>query len=198
MRIWQARYGRLPSSYDWSRTHARRRGGDALERLGEEDWPSPSVVSHVYGSWQAVPISLATMVEHMHNGRLASLTRKMSPTDARPLLAYVGSLTAQQERDIAGARDRLAILAESDVGHLLEFATRCEQLDLRDRPGSRRDQPKREDPVIGWVATAPTAEGPRQTGRGVSSSRIRRSTRSACALVSPSARASVRTGPSLR
>ena len=27
MRAWQARYGRLPSSYDWSRTHARRRGG---------------------------------------------------------------------------------------------------------------------------------------------------------------------------
>ena len=27
MRVWQARYGRLPSSYDWSRTHARRRGG---------------------------------------------------------------------------------------------------------------------------------------------------------------------------
>jgi transposase len=24
---WQVRYGRLPSSYDWSRTHARRRGG---------------------------------------------------------------------------------------------------------------------------------------------------------------------------
>jgi hypothetical protein len=27
MREWRARYGRLPSSYDWSRTHARRRGG---------------------------------------------------------------------------------------------------------------------------------------------------------------------------
>ena len=34
MRAWQARYGRWPSSYDWSRTHARRRGGQALERLG--------------------------------------------------------------------------------------------------------------------------------------------------------------------
>ena len=27
MRDWQTLYGRLPSSYDWSRTHARRRGG---------------------------------------------------------------------------------------------------------------------------------------------------------------------------
>ena len=116
-----------------------------------------------------VPVSLATVVEHMHNGRLASLTRKMSPTDARPLLAYLETLTPQQERDLAGARDRLAILAESDVGHLLDPATGGVQIDLResldrgdvvlfrleadrrplaaadarrrDHPGSRRDQP---------------------------------------------------------
>jgi type IV secretory pathway TraG/TraD family ATPase VirD4 len=79
-----------------------------------------------------VPVSLAAVVEHMHNGRLGSLTRKMTPTDARPLLAYLESLTPQQERDVAGARDRLAILAESDVGHLLEPATGGEQLDLRE------------------------------------------------------------------
>ena len=30
MRTWRARYGAAPSSYDWSRTHARRRGGEAL------------------------------------------------------------------------------------------------------------------------------------------------------------------------
>ena len=34
MRAWRARYGRLPSSYDWSRTHARRRGGEALTDSG--------------------------------------------------------------------------------------------------------------------------------------------------------------------
>jgi AraC-like DNA-binding protein len=51
MRAWQARYGRLPSSYDWSRTHARRRGGPALERLSEGDWPPASVVSDVCGDW---------------------------------------------------------------------------------------------------------------------------------------------------
>ncbi len=79
-----------------------------------------------------VPVSLATVVEHMHNGRLASLTRKMTPTDARPLLEYLETLTAQQERDLAGARDRLAILAESDVGHLLDPATGGVQIDLRE------------------------------------------------------------------
>jgi hypothetical protein len=30
---WQSRYRRLPSSYDWSLPHARRRGGEALARL---------------------------------------------------------------------------------------------------------------------------------------------------------------------
>ena len=59
MREWRARYGRLPSSYDWSRTYARRRGGEALERLGEGDWPSPSVVTDVHGSWPAARAAVA-------------------------------------------------------------------------------------------------------------------------------------------
>lgn len=68
----------------------------------------------------------------MNPGRLSSLTRKMSPSDARPLLAYLESLTAQQERDLAGTRARLAILAESDVGHLLDPATGGVEIDLRE------------------------------------------------------------------
>jgi hypothetical protein len=51
MRAWQAHYGRLPTSYDWSRTHARRRGITALERLSAGEWPSPSVVSKRFGTW---------------------------------------------------------------------------------------------------------------------------------------------------
>jgi hypothetical protein len=51
MRNWRERYGRLPSSYDWSRTHASRRGGEALERLSEGQWPSASVVSARFGGW---------------------------------------------------------------------------------------------------------------------------------------------------
>ena len=50
---WRARYGRLPSSYDWSSTHARRRGGEALGRLPDGDWPSASVVTTLFGSWSA-------------------------------------------------------------------------------------------------------------------------------------------------
>jgi hypothetical protein len=53
MRSWEARYGRLPTSYDWSRTHARRRGGEALERLARGEWPAASVVSNLFGTWAA-------------------------------------------------------------------------------------------------------------------------------------------------
>ena len=53
MRAWQARYGAAPSSYDWSRTHARRRGGEALKRLHAAEWPAPSTVTDLCGSWAA-------------------------------------------------------------------------------------------------------------------------------------------------
>ena len=53
MRDWRERYGGLPSSYDWSRTHARHRGGEAVRRLGEGEWPAASVVSSVFGTWAA-------------------------------------------------------------------------------------------------------------------------------------------------
>jgi AraC-like DNA-binding protein len=49
---WLNRYGRLPTSYDWSRTHARRRGGVALKRLNEREWPPASVVGELFGSWR--------------------------------------------------------------------------------------------------------------------------------------------------
>jgi hypothetical protein len=53
MRAWRARYGGAPSSYDWSRTHAPRRGGEALKRLQAGAWPAPSTVIDRYGSWAA-------------------------------------------------------------------------------------------------------------------------------------------------
>jgi hypothetical protein len=52
-REWRARYGRLPSSYDWSRTHARRLGGRALERMAKGEWPAASVVTGLFGTWAA-------------------------------------------------------------------------------------------------------------------------------------------------
>jgi hypothetical protein len=59
MREWRELHGRLPSSYDWSRTHARRRGGEALERLAEGEWPAASVVTSIFGTWAAARAAAA-------------------------------------------------------------------------------------------------------------------------------------------
>ena len=53
MRAWHARYGSPPTSYDWSSTHARRRGVEALKRLQAGEWPAPSTVIDLYTSWTA-------------------------------------------------------------------------------------------------------------------------------------------------
>ena len=53
MRAWHARYGSPPTSYDWSTSHASRRGPDALGRLQDAEWPPASTVSELYGSWAA-------------------------------------------------------------------------------------------------------------------------------------------------
>src|SRR5436305_8273241 len=60
---WQIRYGRLPSSYDWSRTHATRRGGVTLKRLAEGHRPSAGVVGQLFGSWGAAREALAVEAE---------------------------------------------------------------------------------------------------------------------------------------
>jgi AraC-like DNA-binding protein len=60
---WRSGFGRLPSSYDWSRTHARRRRGEAIERLARGEWPAASVVSRLFGTWEA---ARAAASRHAH------------------------------------------------------------------------------------------------------------------------------------
>jgi hypothetical protein len=71
MRGWHGRHGRLPSSYDWSRTHARRRGGEALARLDEGRWPAASVVTKLFGDRPAARRAAAQRAgdpaEHQRN-----------------------------------------------------------------------------------------------------------------------------------
>jgi len=50
---WLDRHGRLPSSYDWSLTHARRRGGEAARRFEAGEWPPASVVTGLVGTCDA-------------------------------------------------------------------------------------------------------------------------------------------------
>jgi hypothetical protein len=56
---WRAGYGRLPTSYDWSRTHARRRGGEELTRLGRGEWPAASAVTRPFGTWSTARAAAA-------------------------------------------------------------------------------------------------------------------------------------------
>jgi hypothetical protein len=52
VREWRRRYGRLPSAYDWSSTHAAHREGAAVDRLRTGNWPSASVVTTLFGNWE--------------------------------------------------------------------------------------------------------------------------------------------------
>jgi type IV secretory pathway TraG/TraD family ATPase VirD4 len=65
-------------------------------------------------------VSLAAIVEQLEPARLESLARALPEPEARATFAYLDSLSSRQQSDLAGVRDRLAILAESDVGRWLD------------------------------------------------------------------------------
>lgn len=60
MLAWEGRYGTPPSSYDWSRTHTRARGAEAIARLRDGEWPAPATVSALYGTWEAARSDAST------------------------------------------------------------------------------------------------------------------------------------------
>ncbi len=68
-------------------------------------------------------VSLSSIVEVLDPARLEVLLRALPESDAEATYAYLDALTARQQSDLAGVRDRLAILAESDVGRWLDPAT---------------------------------------------------------------------------
>ena len=77
---WLDRYGRLPSSYDWSRTHARRRGGDALRRLGGGHWPPSSVVTSLFGAWAVAREAVGGVAAEDAALRLTKPVRESDPS----------------------------------------------------------------------------------------------------------------------
>jgi hypothetical protein len=68
-------------------------------------------------------VSLAGLVEALDPANLELLARELEGGCAGVLHAYLDSLTPRQRSDLAGVRDRLAIMAESDVGRWLDPAT---------------------------------------------------------------------------
>jgi hypothetical protein len=67
-----------------------------------------------------VEIGLHQIVRHLDPAEFELLARGLPEELADPAHAYLDSLTTRQLTDLAGVRDRLSILAESDVGRWLE------------------------------------------------------------------------------
>jgi hypothetical protein len=78
-----------------------------------------------------VEVSLREIVHQLDPQNLELLLRSLPEPDALQTHAYLDSLTARQRSDLAGVRDRLAILTESDVGPWLDPRTDgAERFDL--------------------------------------------------------------------
>jgi conjugal transfer pilus assembly protein TraD len=89
------------------------------------------VVRALHGA--GIEASLHAIAHHLEPARLEMLARSLDEEQAQATHAYLDSLTPRQRTDLAGVRDRLAILAESDVGRWLdpgcEAAKRFDLLD---------------------------------------------------------------------
>ncbi|MGH2865000.1 MAG: type IV secretory system conjugative DNA transfer family protein, partial [Solirubrobacteraceae bacterium] len=68
-------------------------------------------------------VSLRAIVEQLDPARLEALARELPRAQADRTFAYLDSLSARQRSELAGVRDRLAIVTESDVGPWLEPGT---------------------------------------------------------------------------
>jgi hypothetical protein len=68
-------------------------------------------------------VSLQVLVDHLDPSRLELLARTLPESDAQGVHDYLDSLTKRQQSDLTGVRDRLAIMAESDVGCWLDPRT---------------------------------------------------------------------------
>jgi hypothetical protein len=89
------------------------------------------VVRSLHGA--GIEASLQAIVHHLDPTRLELLARNLDGERAEATHAYLDSLTPRQRADLAGVRDRLAILAESDVGRWLDPSVDlAEHFDLLD------------------------------------------------------------------
>jgi len=70
-----------------------------------------------------IAVSLPALVQQLDPSNLEVLARSMPEHEAQMTHEYLDSLTQRQRADLAGVRDRLAILVESDVAPWLDPAT---------------------------------------------------------------------------
>jgi conjugal transfer pilus assembly protein TraD len=83
-------------------------------------------------------VSLQGIVDHLDAARLELLLRSLPASAAQKTNTYLDSLTGRQKSDLGGVRDRLAIMAESDIGPWLDPQTQgVDRLDLLDAAKAR-------------------------------------------------------------
>ena len=109
------------------------RGGPteiADKALAAHRWSEPHyelatqrLLGHVLTTMQAAglwPPTISQVVECMNPERLDALAAKVGGPNAERVSAYVDGLSARSSADLGGGRDRLAVLAESELGPWLD------------------------------------------------------------------------------
>ncbi|HEX5310102.1 MAG TPA: TraM recognition domain-containing protein [Solirubrobacteraceae bacterium] len=83
-----------------------------------------------------VTVTVPALMKHLRPDQLEVTARSLDEQHAEPINDYLDSLTDRQRRDLAGVRDRLSILAESDVRRWFD-PTQAPSIDLREAVRSR-------------------------------------------------------------
>ncbi len=83
-------------------------------------------------------VSLAELVRQLHPDQLEVLARSLPASRGQEVCDYLDSLHPRQLTDLSGVRDRLAILAESDIGPWLD--PRTEDAPVFDLPGALHER----------------------------------------------------------
>ncbi len=120
------------------------RGGPteiADKALAAHQWSEPHyelatrrLLGHVLSTMQAAemwPPTISQVVAHMDPERLDALASKVGGETAKRVSSYVDGLSDRGKADLGGGRDRLAVLADSELGPWLDPALgEGEQIDL--------------------------------------------------------------------
>jgi type IV secretory system conjugative DNA transfer VirD4/TraG family protein/uncharacterized protein DUF87 len=77
-----------------------------------------------------VVVAPGSLMAHLDPGRLELTARQLPDLGASVVLAYLDGLGERQRRELSGVRDRLSILAESDIQPWLETGDETGTLDL--------------------------------------------------------------------
>jgi TraM recognition site of TraD and TraG/Type IV secretion-system coupling protein DNA-binding domain len=120
------------------------RGGPteiADKALAAHQWSEPHyelatqrLLGHVLTTMQAAeiwPPTISGLVRYMEPERLDALASKVGGETAKRVSSYVDGLSGRGKADLGGGRDRLAVLADSELGPWLDPALgEGEQIDL--------------------------------------------------------------------